>query len=120
MRLAHLVGLVVTSCLVLAACFVDREYSDESIIEFDACATFVDQCDELTDFRVVGRELDQEALAPVGDRIRFRDVQPNRVVTFDIEGYSGSELLYVASCDVGAVPYATTVADCRNHVERAD
>lgn len=98
-------------------CFVDREYSNETIIEFEACATFGDACDELTDFRVIGRELGEEGSAIIGDRIRFRDVMPNRVVTFVVEGYSGSTLYYRATCDIGATPYTTVEADCRNDVE---
>ena len=101
----------------LSGCFVDREYSNETIIEFEACATFGDACEELTDFRVVGRELGEEASAVIGDRVRFRDVMPNRVVTFDVEGYSGSTLFYRATCDIGATPYTTVEADCRNDVE---
>ncbi len=101
----------------VAGCFVEREYSNETIIEFEACATFGNACDELTDFRVFGRELGEEGNAPIGDRIRFRDVQPNRVVTFDIEGYSGGTLYYRASCEIGATAYTTVEADCRNNVE---
>lgn len=115
MRLSLLVlGLLAAS---VSGCFVDREYSNETIIEFDACATFGDACEELTEFRVVGRELGEEGSAPIGDRIRFRDVMPNRVVTFDVEGYSGNELFYRATCDIGATAYTTVEADCRNHVE---
>lgn len=121
MRLPYLLApaFVAGFAALTAGCFVDREYSNETIIEFEACATFGNVCDELTEFHVVGRELREEGSAPIGDRVRFRDVQPNRVITFDIEGYAGSSLRYFASCDIGATPYSTTEADCRNHVQRA-
>lgn len=115
-RLAVALGL----CAATAACFVDREYSNETIVEFEACATFGDNCSGLTDFRVIGRELREEGSAVVGDRIRFRDVTPNAVITFDIEGYANDRLVVRASCDIGATPYTTVEADCRNDVQVAN
>lgn len=103
-----------------SGCFIEREYSQETIIEFDAYATFGDRTGELAEFRVVGRELQQEGRAPIGDRVRFRDVRPNSVITFDVEGYAADESLrYVATCDIGATPYSTVEADCRDHVRAA-
>lgn len=118
-RLASLSLAVLTaaSAGLASGCFVDREYSNETIIEFEACATFGDACEELTDFRVIGRELGEEGSAVIGDRIRFRDVMPNRVITFVVEGYASGSLRYVATCDIGATPYSTVEADCRNDVE---
>lgn len=118
-RLLSLLGVLGLSALA-SACFVDREYSNETIIEFEACATFGDDCNGLTEFRVFGREPNEQGSAVVGDRIRFRDVTPNAVITFDIEGYSGSALVLRASCDIGATPYTTVEADCRNDVELAN
>lgn len=118
-RLFSFFGVLGLSVLA-SACFVDREYSNETIIEFEACATFGDDCESLSEFRVVGRELNEEGTAVIGDRIRFRDVTPNAVITFDVEGYSGSKLVLRASCDIGATAYTTVEADCRNDVEIAN
>ncbi len=115
-----LAGLVLGLAVATSACFVDREYSNETIIEFEACATFAENCSGLTEFRVIGRELREEGRAVVGDRIRFRDVTPNAVITFDIEGYAGDRLVVRASCDIGATPYTTVEADCRNDVRIAN
>lgn len=115
-----LAGIAIGFSLASSACFVDREYSNETIIEFEACATFAENCSGLTEFRVIGRELREEGRAVVGDRIRFRDVTPNAVVTFDVEGYAGDRLVVRASCDIGATPYTTVEADCRNDVRIAN
>lgn len=102
-----------------SGCFVDTEYSDETIIEFEACQTFHQYCDSITHYRVYAREIDEDAVAERGERIQFRDLTPNRLYTFDIEGFSGDEPYLLARCEIGAVPYSITEADCREHVRYA-
>ncbi len=67
-------------------------------------------------WRVVARELGEEATASCSEDIVFRDLIPGSSVTFDIEGYQNGQLCAQGSCVV-SVEAGSNAADCAREMQ---
>jgi hypothetical protein len=88
-------------------------------IGFDAITNFGPACNgQLTDWQVTDRN-DHSTLSAAGcnQTITFGALQPDAEYTFDIVGYSGSQLCWQGACTVPTASGILTFGDCHASIQ---
>ncbi|MDP9033987.1 MAG: hypothetical protein M3O50_04215 [Myxococcota bacterium] len=96
-------------------CSSDRA-GPRSWIQFDAVPNLLNLCDAtLTVWTVKERETGQSGTASCSQPIVFDGLAPGTIHTFDIFGYTNTELCWRGACVVRAL-VGPTLVDCSAHI----
>jgi hypothetical protein len=110
--------VVVAGAVVLGGCIVENNSPPaDTEIEFSEVQNLGYTCGgPLTSWTVANRETKEQASAACQQPILFQHLSPNATYTFDISGFSGSQLCWQGSCQVVAVGGTQTLADCSSSI----